>query len=479
MHVGTHRRLVDLATLAAFALIVVVLAGRLLPALADDSFIYLRVAANVAGGEGWLYNPGEHANPATSVLYTLVVTAIGALAGFGAHTLVIAWSATLFALLCVHYLAWRESDGWTIAVTITLGAGLGARLLGAVGMETALLLALVSATALAYRRHGDGWQVGLLAGLTALTRPEGIFVLAVIGLLELARRRIAWRSALVAALSLLPWLAFATWAFGSALSHTAAVKAAQRSYGWWATRPDFLTGFLQQPRWLWLTLGLAAAGLAVAWLRARKQDEFAFICITFGLLQVLGYHALGAPLGYNWYFAPGNFAVDLAILLAGTSLARHLALRTQQATATRAIMACAALAMLFSITRIGMAPSALPGPRGLSADYRSAAGWLHAHATPADTVAATEIGYFGWYSGLRVLDIHGLLHPRALPSLRAGNLHWWYDHGEHPRFVLTHVPAWHGEPGSRETWPEALSADFAQRYRTVYDEGALRIHERR
>ena len=474
-----HSRLIDAATLGVFLLLIAALSHQLLPALVDDSFIYLRIAANIANGDGWVYNLGENANAATSVLYTLLLVAVGILTGFDANTLAIAYGVTLYALLVVQYLAWRESDGWIAAVTIALGSGMSARLLGSFGMECALLLTLVSATALAFRHHGDNWRVGLLVGLTALTRPEGIIVLGVIGLIVLSHRRIAWRSVSVATLSVLPWLLFATLVFGSPMSQTAAVKAAQRHYGWWATQPDFAVGFLLQPRWAWLTLGLAAAGIVIAWSRSRKHDPFAIVCIGFGALQVPGYQFLDAPLGYDWYFAPGNFSADLAILLAGISLLRLLASRLRSPVGSQAVTAIGALALLLAISRIGMAPAAVPGSYGLSAQYRVGAEWLRTHAQPEDSVAATEIGYIGWYSGLRVLDIHGLIHPHALPALRERNLHWWYDLGERPRFVVTHIPAWHGEPGSEQTWPQALSEDFASQYTVVFEHDILRIHERR
>lgn len=474
-----HRRLIDALTIAVFVVLIAGLGRMLLPALVDDSFIYLRIAANIVHGDGWVYNVGENANAATSVLYTLLVVATGALTGFDAHTLAIAYSVTLFSLLAVQYFAWRESDGWIVAVTIALGSGLSARLLGSFGMECALLLTLVSATALAFRHYGDNWRVGLLAGLTALTRPEGIIVLGVIGLIVLAHRRIAWRSLGVAILTVLPWLLFATMVFGSPLSQTAAVKAAQRHYGWWATQPDFAIGFVLQPRFAWLTVALAFAGLAIAWSRSRKHDAFAIICIGFGIVQVLGYQYLGAPLGYDWYFAPGNFAVDLAILLAGISAVRFVAARQRSPAVSQAVTTIGAIALLFVISRIGMAPGLVPGVYGLSAQYRVGAEWLRTHARPEDSVAATEIGYIGWYSGLRVLDIHGLIHPQALQALRERNLHWWYDRGERPRFVVTHIPPWHGEPGSQQTWPHALSDDFASQYAVVFEHDILRIHERR
>jgi arabinofuranosyltransferase len=474
---GRSERLIDLITLISAFVLASIAAQALLPSLVDDSFIYLRVAANIAHGTGWVYNPGETSNPATSVLYTLLLVATGSVIGFGEQTLAVAYTVSLCALFTVQYLAWRKSDGWPAAVTIAIGCCFSSCLLGAFGMESPLLLALVSASALSWRRFGDGYRTGLLLGLTALTRPEGIAMLGLVGLLGLARRRIAWRSTLVAVLLMLPWILFATVYFGTAMSQTAAVKAAQRHYGWWATQPDFVIGFLSQPLLPWLTFSVAAIGMVLAWQRARKGDAFALLCIGFGLLQTLGYQLLGAPLGYAWYFACGNFAVDLAILLAGISLIRWLSERIRANAGKTFASAAGCLLLLALMSRFAVAPASMPGAYGLSRQYRVGADWLRTHSDKDDTFAATEIGYLGWYSGLRVLDTHGLIHPDALSELRKGNLHWWYDRGQRPRFVVNHIPAWHGEPGN-ETWPAELSKDFLSGYHVVFEFDVVRIYER-
>ncbi len=481
---GAGLRRFDLAVLAALLPVAAALAWALMATPVDDAYIYLRVAANIAEGHGWSYNPGEPANPATSTSFVLLLAALGRVAGFGTHTLAASFALCLFALLAAHYLAWRRSDGVAIALLACAVIASSSRLLASVGMETALLLAAVSWTALAWQRRGDGWVVGLLAGITALTRPEGLLVLALIGLCALLQRRLAWRSLLAALVVVLPWVVWATLEFGSPLAQTAAVKAAQRHYGWWGQQPDFLIAFLQQPAWPWLTLPAAAIGIVLAARRWRGGDAFAAICIGFGLLQVIGYQFLGAPLGYPWYHAPGNLAVDLALVLVIAAAAawarRHFTGMAQgarrsraTAVATACTLACAPLFL-----RAGMTPAAWPTPPAFAADYRNSAEWLRAHAAPGDEAAATEIGRIGWHSGLRILDIHGLIHPQALPALREGNLHWWYDAGLRPRFVVSHVPAWHGEPGSAETWPESLSADFFAGYRLVHEHGVMRIHER-
>jgi hypothetical protein len=252
------------------------------------------------------------------------------------------------------------------------------------------------------------------------------------------------------------------------------VKAAQRHYGWWAAHPGFLVEFVSQLRWPWLTLPLASAGVVLAGARARAGDPFALLCIGYGVAQVAAYAALGAPAGYPWYQAAGDLAIDLAVALAVLGFSRALAARVRLRVPPPVLAASVALVL----SGAGATPWRWPAGHPLAPQYREAGLWLRAHGSPSEDVALSEIGYVGWYAGLRVLDVHGLLHPEALSSLRAGNLHWWWDRGLRPRFVLTHTPAWHGEAGSRETWPPALNEAFVASYAPVARLGELRIFER-
>jgi hypothetical protein len=44
--------------------------------------------------------------------------------------------------------------------------------------------------------------------------------------------------------------------------------------------------------------------------------------------------------------------------------------------------------------------------------------WLKAHAGPNDRIMLEPIGYVGYYSGLRVLDVVGLVSPEVLTAYR-------------------------------------------------------------
>ena len=52
--------------------------------------------------------------------------------------------------------------------------------------------------------------------------------------------------------------------------------------------------------------------------------------------------------------------------------------------------------------------------------YREIAAWLRGHAQPGDTVAATEVGYFGYYTQQPILDLAGITSPQLLSRVQPG-----------------------------------------------------------
>lgn len=474
----------DVLVLFLLAMVVAALSVHLIPVLKDDSYIYLRVAANLGQGHGYVYNAGDYSNPTSSPLYTLFLVVIGWAIGYSAWTLAVAFGLSMFALAALQYLAWRRSDSRALGIVMALVATFSTRVIESFGMETTLLLAGVSATALAYRAWGDSLRVGVLCGLTVLARPDGVVLLGLLVIVEaILRRRFAWRTMVATTAVIAPWYLFATAYFGSPVSQSVQVKMQQRHYGGWAEQPDFLVWFLLQPRQELPTLTLGAIGVWLAFRRMFRGDPFMAVCVGLGLLQVVVYQVMQAPVGYVWYFAPGNLSVDLAIVLAVYPVMVWILQRLPATLRTRwggvlPAGGAAALTLLVLSQGAMMSWKLRDGPYPLLEQYRRAATWMRAHADDGDAVAATEIGYIGWYSKLRVVDIHGLLHREALAPLRAGNLHWWYDSAAPPRFVVVHVPPWPGEPGSAETWPKGLSQRFMREFQEVLGCAELSVFER-
>ncbi|KAB2969824.1 MAG: hypothetical protein F9K18_00645 [Thermoanaerobaculia bacterium] len=477
------------AALAGFAALATYLVRA---AIADDAFIYLRFAENLARGDGWAFNPGETIAGTTSPLFTALL-ALLRIAGFqGPAALLVLFAAGLTALAVATFIGLRPA-GPVLALAAALVAITWPPLLRAVGLETSLLLAAVALAALAHERGRLEWA-GALSGVCALARPEGIAMLAALLLLTGLRRdrrpgALIWTFFAV----LTPWLLFAWAAFGSVVSHSVRVKSIQGSIEWWTQEGAWIETFARQiPGTPWIYV-LLAIGVRRAVRDARSGRSFALGVSLFGASQVLGYAVLEAPPGYLWYYAPGNFAV---VVLAACGIReldlaadrwlrrrRPPAAGAEAASAWRgarlAVLTCVAVGLYASVAGEALRATA-SRPFRLAPEYRRAALWLAANGLPEDWVAANETGYIGYFSGLRVRDMLGLLHAESPEPLRRRQWDWWFTTFPPPRFVVLHAGGWIGEPMTKRfAWPEATLREFESSYERRHVEGMVAIFERR
>src|SRR2546428_9644856 len=199
-----HRYRMPLGVVAACVLLVGL--GFHLRMPFDDSFITYRYAANLANGQGLVFNPGERVEGYTCFLGVVILSGIIA-AGFD----VVLWSQVLGGLAALG----------TVAVAVRLEALLGMptvvwprivmpfalaacpafALWAGSGMETSLFTLLVTLTLFLHvRSPGSVWS-GLALAAATMTRPEGVLWGTAMGLDQLRRGRSgrwAWLAAAAA-----------------------------------------------------------------------------------------------------------------------------------------------------------------------------------------------------------------------------------------------------------------------------------------
>ena len=224
-------RIAGVILLVAIALIARLLPG---PRTIDDAYITFRYARNLLGGEGFLYNPGEHVMGTTTPLYTLLLS--GAAVFFGGEQanfpmIALVVNALADALTCL--LLWQigkrlgsETAGvaagviWAVApFSVTFAIG---------GLETSVYILLMTGTVYFYLRKNE-ILTGLAAAGVFLTRMDGLILLGPLGLFWLIRalqkkERLSWRVILAAGLPLALWLVFAGVYFGSPIPQSIQAK---------------------------------------------------------------------------------------------------------------------------------------------------------------------------------------------------------------------------------------------------------------
>lgn len=450
-------------------------------ALVDDAYIFQRVVDNIWSGVGWTYNTDAHVNPITSPFYALVLLCAKILPLSAQDALSAVYFFALFMLGVGVYVGTRSYGrllAWVVAVTV----GSGAILVGSWGMETSVFMACVVWAVSSFERERYIWA-GMLCAFAALSRPEGVALICILSAVHfLKRRNFIWSMLLVFFSVLAPWFLYSWFVHGYILPNSVSVKVIQsdmesrKQFGSW---PMYFFG---QPKFAILTYALALFGFYKAFRDFLVGRQFVLILIAFGAVQVAAYSWLRAPVGYFWYLAPGNLAVDMAVAFGVFRICLWVLVEASdkagfslnESVSNVVVAALVFTGMLF----LSAAPYKMLKPYRLGSEYTKVGEWISENTPRDSVVAATEIGYIGYFSGRNIRDIHGLIHPEARQYLRREEWEWWYK-SDPPNVIVMHKPAWPGEPGYEVGWQSGTLRDFRSGYKMVKSFGLVEIYQRK
>lgn len=464
--IASQRTTRHLVLLLVLSLLVGALSSR---ALLDDGYIYLVVSRNIVAGEGWRFNTnGEVVNPCTSPLYTLLLVALQRVAIPPIAATMVLYSLGTWAASAGLFLLYRERSR-TIAVVLSVYYLVHPMFFRSMGLETSLFISTIIWTALLAQRSRYRSAAACTCA-AALLRIDGVLLLAVLPALSFRHERIerVIKSTTVSFLPVIGWYLFSYLWFGHLLPQSVQVKAIQANFGFWQKQGPWLISLLSSPAlpgFTWISAALCLVLSRKNIPRAQKLIYLACGC------QILLYGSAGAPAGYPWYFAPASLMVDILVcegfLLwerGALSIGKHrLVLKDDNVWAKR----CSTVTLVGVLTAIAVIPVVAPMTSPHAADYREIADWINAQPHPEPpTIAAVEIGYLGYFALGRIRDIHGLIHPAALPSLRQGDFTWWYGK-PYPEYLTVHAPRpWDGEPSPK--WPLDKYGEFKARYQEAF-----------
>ena len=248
--------------------------------VSDDAFITFRYAESLVRGMGLVFNPGERVEGYSNFLWT-ISTALGLRLGadperWTIHFGIICYLAAIGALAWNAWTARRESSD--LAIGLPIAAGLAAlhadwNCFATGGLETSLfaleatlLYVVLAAGPLSTVR---ALAAGLIAGLMALTRPDGpIFVASASAYVLIAEPRRVRTLAFLWAAFLAVWVPYTVWRvgyYGDFFPNTYYAKSGGRA---WYSQGAFYVSLYFAKYWA-LLVGILMA--AVAW--ARKGTE--------------------------------------------------------------------------------------------------------------------------------------------------------------------------------------------------------------
>jgi hypothetical protein len=430
----------------------------------EDYMITLRYAENLARGHGMVYNVGERVLGTTTPLYTMLLALASYLrlppTAFGVTLNIVA-----DGVLCLLIDLWLRREGFELAGRI-------AAFIVAVhplhvqwsisGMETSLVTCAGVWALYAYARRASA-EMYVVLGVLFLLRWDSLLLTGVLTASFILReRRLPLRELALFALIVAPWLIVAGAYYGNPIPITGHAK--MTVYGWFADHlaPDRIraeaAGSAQgltalvglEPTWLLRRLPqqqkllnffvgapapLAFTAMAIAGALDRaavKRPSIAAACVWAALY--FGLFLFSRVLLFNWYLVPPLPVIEaltaIGLARALRPLARLLSAPIWRVAAGASLAACAIIpnwALGAGLWRSQLLEDNLRAPIG---------DWLDAHAGPNDRILLEPIGYIGYHSHRRIVDVIGLVSPQVLHTYSAASPSPWLAQ------ILDYKPEW-------------------------------------
>jgi hypothetical protein len=456
----------------------------------DDAFVSFRYAENLAHGRGLVFNPGERVEGYSNPTFTLLL-ALPALLGVSRFELGLLWTAKSITLACALGTLWVIARAAPRATGSTWGAWpLGAILLAtsmvhlmwSVGaLEGPLLGLLLVLCATQWLHEVErapvpsrfDWSALWLA-LAALTRPEPVVLVAPLLALRVAfwptrdgrARRAHVRYLLTFAAPYLAYLAFRLAYYGKPLPNTYYAKLHDDGLAL-GRGLSYATEALAETNAL--TIALVCTLLALV---ARQGRLRALLILALLGTQVSAIVYEGGDWMSGWrLLAP---SLPLLALLVDTGWAAavrlelgHLALpplpawvvnrawverwnaqlrnAPRHARALLRGVSCAALVVGVAVGSLrsfqrwkGAEGSGFGGIRPGQGALFDVARWMSKHCERDALLATGEAGIVPFYTGMRLLDLHGLMDPYVanLPGSRHRKFDLHYVLGKRPKYAF-------------------------------------------
>ncbi|HEX8372419.1 MAG TPA: hypothetical protein VF585_06545 [Chthoniobacterales bacterium] len=404
----------------------------------DDAYITMRYAENFARGDGLVYNVGERVIGFTSPLFqSLLAAAKYLFQGVSTRLLQSVFNYGFFAIAAWFAIQLFLRRHLLCAVPVLLLLYFPYIDATLSGLETTLVLAVIFGTLhlLAQERYGPAI---VLATVSILVRPEGVFFLALVGLFAVIKgKQLYWKSVLLGAALLAVWVCSTYAYYGSVLAQSMLAKSAhvtQAAWGGFSTSPwdkNVLLAFgfsdISYVNWsgstrLFLVVFalLGVALLCFSLVQNFREGSFLLIPPAF-YLCAWAFYVAGQPIRiFSWYTIPTSLCFFIAVLDGCTRLIERIGWRIPRPLTMAA----------FALACIGSIAFALPHradylKRKLPEMERFAA---YVGAIPgAKSIMLGDIGLVGYTSGLRVIDSVGLVSTGVLNLAPPGEMGYLSD----------------------------------------------------
>lgn len=428
----------------------------------EDSLITLRYSQNLWRQGALVYNPDEHVMGFTSPLWTLLVSLLGgpfdfelARLGITLFSLCLYGAACALTIRYLQKLTISSSAQVFVALMLAFHTSLIAESISGMEMSLFYLMVIWSALALQANKRLIAFAV---ASLAVLTRPEGaIWWLALFVFCLLTSRKRLLRAAVPISIAIyLPWLIFATLYYGTFIPQSALSKS-----GWlfggsfvnavWRPAELYSISLLMSGSAVWsIPFGLQLS-ILLTWLLLftwgmylahRRGHRISLLFGAYATSMILFYY-FGRGITFPWYaFVPNILFV---LVISETVDHVHKYWKRQLSKTSERLQPLLRPATLVLVSLAVLAYLGIMGIRTLSwIDVRAyednvlrATGeFINSCSKPTATVMLEPLGYVGYFSQRRVLDLAGLVSPDFAPTPEK------FEPGWGMRQIETYKPDW-------------------------------------
>lgn len=411
--------------------------------LNDDAFITLAYAKNLARGDGFIFNHPPASLGTTTPAYTLLLSILSWLLSF----IDLVNLATAISTLCwigigALFVTFRKAWDITYVEAVLIAAFvLGYGSLGLIGMETYTwaFVFVLSCSVFLTQRY---FLAGLLTGVLFLIRGEGsllgpilVFYVLLVHFRPLNKANfISWVKCAAKitagfAVPVCAWFLYSFASFGHVLPNSLSAKQAQMQSDLWRSFPErLLHEWL--PRWgdhfkifdvslkpIWWSI------IVLGLVYAAAKNRTWIIPVLWLALYIGGYSILGVS-GYAWYQMPVLLVVHILFGLGLVCLFRLS--KCINRPAYIALLPAALVAATFYLGQMKQMDGNLAKFKGdyRGPSYTALSEWINLNTPKDASIAFIEIGYLGYHTDRRIIDLAGLVMPDIVPHVSKGDFAW-------------------------------------------------------
>jgi hypothetical protein len=376
----------------------------------EDAFITFRYAENVARGNGYVYNIGEHVYGSTTPLFTFLLALWVLL--FPGQIVIGAWFYNLVTSTLAVVFLWKilgilEISKEQRIVTLLVLAVTGFLISKETeGMEMSLVLCLMSLSLYLLVLHKDT-GTGIVLGLLLWARIDGIFWVGALICLELyISHHIPFKMMFAAALIYLPWITFATFYFGSPVPQAIYAKLFSFSVNAPPLPIQIKTSISIFPLYL-----LVFAPIGVF---ANSHNKWLTIFPAFFVFEILRLTVLKETFDAR-YFVPAYWVGSILMSFGFYAVWRYVRNRFSLSTWSGILLLASYLGMLLFFT-VQDANERRDYQKYVYTDSTKVIGmWLNQNTAKDSVVLLEPLGYVGYYSQRHILDEVSLVTPQMIP----------------------------------------------------------------